>query len=261
MSEVEQDPTQNEQSDTPDSPDHAQDTPPDPPDNPEQPDDQPGQPDEDQPATPDQTPTPDPAASGMSAAQAEKAAKDAAADWNRLRQRTIDRWEGEGEYLRDCPLCLDQHKGLVDLRHAGNYPREAVDAVMGFLGLAREQDYKQSGSHNACTFCDANGKVATGSKVPEFTTVTCPECNGYGYTPPPTPSKIVVDGPVGNVVQLPPPTDDLEHGEVDDMGEPRVLPDGRLNPNYGMRPAYKVMVEPFGVTAGLTTMNAPAAAP
>ena len=184
-------------------------------------------------------------------AQAEKIMRDATNDWERFKKRTVERWQGEGEYLRDCPLCFDQHKGLVDLRHAGHYPQEIVDAVMGFLGLARERAYKQSGKHQTCSFCDGEGKVQTGSHVPGKTTVDCPECRGYGYTPPPGHALATATSHNGEVIDAPNPVDDLEHGEYDEFDEPRILPDGRENPNFGRRPAYKVPVEPWGVTAGL----------
>lgn len=221
------------------------------PDSPDGPSD-PDEPGPDAEHAPPVAPTP----AGLNAEQADKIANDAARDWQRFKQRTIDRWEGEGEYLRDCPLCLDQHKGLVDLRHAGNYPREIISGVMGFLGLARERDYKQSGSHTPCSFCDANGKVATGSHVPEHVTVTCPECRGFGYTPPPTAQGTVVALPGVTAPPPPPPTADIETGDVDNWGEPKILPDGRPNPNFGRQPAYKVQVEPYGATAHLNTVNA-----
>lgn len=188
---------------------------------------------------------------GLTEAQAEKIMRDATNDWQRFRDRTVKRWEGEGEYLRDCPLCFDQHKGLVDLRHAGHYPQEITDAVMGFLGLARERAYKQSGKHQTCSFCDGEGKVQTGSHVPGKTTVDCPECKGYGYTPPPGLAVAASTSHNGEVIDEHNPVDDLEHGEYDEFDEPRILPDGRENPNFGRRPAYKVTVEPWGVTAGL----------
>jgi hypothetical protein len=42
-----------------------------------------------------------------------------------------------------------------------------------------------------------------------------------------------------------------EQPDVDEWQEPRILPDGRENPNYGMMPHRKMLVEPWGVTAGL----------
>jgi hypothetical protein len=197
-----------------------------------------------------------PTGAGMTEQEAEKIRKAAEGDWERFKARTVARWKGEGANLLDCPLCLDGHKGLVDVRDAGQYPKAIVDNVMSFLGLAREQDYKQSQSHNACSFCDANGKVATGSHVPEFTTVTCPECKGYGYTPPPTGNGTVTQissAPSAASAGVP---DDIQTGEIDNWGELRTLPDGRPNPNFGKQPSFKILVEPYGVTANLTATAA-----
>lgn len=192
------------------------------------------------------------AADGMSQEQGQKIANERSKAWERFKQATIEKWLEEGAHLRDCPLCFDSHKGLVDVRDAGMYPKEITDSVMAFLGLAREQDYKQSSSHTPCSFCDANGKVATGSHVPEFTTVTCPECKGYGYTPPPSSGATVT--PIGAAPSAPQigVPDDIQTGEVDNWGELRILPDGRPNPNFGKQPSFKVLVEPYGVTASLT---------
>ena len=38
------------------------------------------------------------------------------------------------------------------------------------------------------------------------------------------------------------------------MNEPRILPDGRQNPNFGKWPQYKIQVAPYGVTAGLNAV-------
>lgn len=190
--------------------------------------------------------------SGLSQTEAEKIIKDAGSDWQRFRQRTVDRWQGEGEHLRDCPMCFDSHKGLVDLRDAGQYPRELVNSIMAFLGLAREHDYKQSAKHNPCSFCDSYGKVATGSQVPEFATTTCPECKGYGYMPPPGGAGLEQGNGAGDHAAIPAPVTDIEQGEIDNWGEPKILPDGRPNPNFGKQPSFKVLVEPYGITANLS---------
>lgn len=196
-----------------------------------------------------------PAAEGMSQSEAEKIRKQAFTDWGRFRERTIERWQGEGAHLLDCPLCLDSHKGLVDIRDAGQYPKEIVNNVMAFLGLAREIDYKQSASHTPCSFCDANGQVSTGSRVPEFATTTCPECKGFGYTPPPfAGGTVTAIGAAPSAPQVGVP-DDIQTGEVDNWGELRILPDGRVNPNFGKQPSFKVLVEPYGVTANLTAQE------
>jgi len=188
---------------------------------------------------------------GLSDHEFQKIARDAASDWKRLRARTIDRWGPDGQRLVDCPLCLEQHKGLIDPAHAGQYPKEIADAVMGFLGMQVERNYKSSGKHNQCSFCDGEGKVATGSNVPEHRNVTCPECKGFGYTPPPGTATAAPANGAGDGSFVHDPHEDIVTGDFDNWNEPRLLPDGRQNPNYGKQPAFKTSVEPYGVTAGL----------
>src|SRR5579859_8198058 len=48
-----------------------------------------------------------------------------------------------GERVTRCPLCKDDHPAFVDLADAGRYPQQLTDAVMSFLGFAREIEYKQ----------------------------------------------------------------------------------------------------------------------
>ncbi len=210
---------------------------------------------EEEAADPGPEPEPEPSELEM-----EAAAKKSQTAWKRYSSTIAGHWDGTGAELRECPLCLDQHKGFVDLRFAGHYPKEMVDAIQTYLGVSVERSYKQSGKHNACTFCDAEGKVSTGSNVPKFRSVPCPECKGFGYTPPPSAGGQAAGNGAGDASSVPydppSPADDLTHGDVDEFGEPTFLPDGRENPNYGKRPAYKVQVEPWGTTANLTAQSA-----
>ena len=123
--------------------------------------------------------------------------------------------------------------------------------VMRFLGFATEQEYAASQTVRACGACEAKGKVSTGSTVAGHETITCPTCKGYGYTPPPNAAQTAPAG--AEVVPFAPtaavplaPQDD-----IDEWGEPLILPDGRENPNYGKMPHRKELVEPWGITAGL----------
>lgn len=165
-------------------------------------------------------------------------------------------YEDEAENLLDCPLCPTFHKGMIDARFAGQLPEDVVDAVKFYLGFAREQGYESSTLHQACAQCGGKGKVKTGSTVPGHETISCPDCKGYGYMPPPAATQ-------GNVVKLVPEQAQETNDQVlqspddtDEWGEPRILPDGRENPNFGRMPNRKVLVEPYGVTAGMNTANA-----
>ena len=168
-------------------------------------------------------------------------------------------FEEDANQLIPCPLCPGMHKGFVNVHDAGKVPREIVNDAMRYLGQAFEVEYKESPTHRPCGVCDGYGQVSTGSRVPGNEKIRCSSCNGYGYTPPPGPG---VNGP-GNVAGVSQVVAgalaDLDHPAIDSMGEPEILPDGRPNPNYGKWPQYKVLVEPWGVTAGLVadTVAAP----
>src|SRR5690348_8251106 len=155
-----------------------------------------------------------------------------------------------------CPLCPDMHKGFIDVRDAGNVPEEIKSVVMEYMGFARPIDLRPDPLTRTCGVCDGEGRTATGSHVQGNDSRTCPECRGYGYLPPPAENT----NGVGRAADFHAPvgehTAPLEEPEVDVAGEPKLLPDGRLNPNYGKWPQYKVVVPPWGVTAGLTVQDA-----
>lgn len=162
------------------------------------------------------------------------------------------------EYAHDlieCPMCPDMHKGYLNIHDAGRVPEDIKTAVMQFLGFAREVDYPHSSQHRTCQECDGLGKVRTGSRVPGKETVGCAACHGAGFIGPQaatgnghTEIDPSLSGPL--VHGLDTPTD-----EVDEWGEPRILPDGRENPNFGKMPHRKIQVEPWGTTAGLNALD------
>jgi hypothetical protein len=193
---------------------------------------------------------------GYSFEQAEKAAKASATDWKRYSERIKEKWSGYEQNLAECPLCTDDHKGFIDLTMAGRYPDELRRVIMEFLGLAQPIEYVQSQHTKTCTHCQGEGKVRSGSRVPEFAIRKCDDCNGFGFLPPPQGARngAVID-PQSLAVDLP-PAEDFERGDFDEFNQPQTLPDGRTNPNYGRRPAYWIPVEPWGNTVGLTAQDA-----
>jgi hypothetical protein len=162
--------------------------------------------------------------------------------------------------LEPCPLCFTRIPGFVDMEYAGAVPQELKDATMAYMGFAREQDYQPDPGITTCRSCGGLGKTATGSKVPGNETTTCRVCLGYGYEPPPSSSPTnLISAPATHhpAGEAPVP---VATGDVDISGEPRILPDGRQNPNFEKWPQYKIPVEPYGVTANLTAQDAPVAA-
>jgi hypothetical protein len=159
--------------------------------------------------------------------------------------------------IHGCPLCPTPHKGFVNLNDAGRLPDFVSDEVKVFLGFAREQDYEQASNIEPCAQCKGKGKVLTGSKVAGNESVQCRNCNGFGYYPPPVAAGS--EGPAQNVVHFPAGErpEPVDNGDMDLSGEPRILPDGRPNPNFGLWPQYKIQVPPWGTTAGLTAQDVP----
>lgn len=165
-------------------------------------------------------------------------------------------YEDEFQYLAECPLCPDNHKGYVDLRSAGYVPQEVQDAVRMYFGVMREQDYAHSPTMHTCPDCEGKGKVATGSTVPEFVTVQCQRCGARGFIGDQLPEFPVNGQVTGPTVYQPERPATQAYDETDEWDEPRILPDGRENPNFGKMPNRKIAVEPWGTTAGLNAMSA-----
>lgn len=152
-----------------------------------------------------------------------------------------------------CPLCASgMAPGFVNKHDLGRVPDEVAANVTMYLGFARETEYPSARGITVCADCEGLGKVSTGSRVAEHMTVTCPACKGYGYTPPPgvTAAGTVQNGEAAAAVAH--ALADLDTPERDNWGEPRVLPDGTLNDNFGKQPQFKSVHPVFGVTANLT---------
>ena len=215
-----------------------------------------------------------PVEAGMSMEDAMEASKGASGDWKRFKARTVERWKPIAGQLMDCPLCLDQHKGMIDLTHAGQYPPEIVRVVQEYLGLVVPVQLSESRYFETCPECQGEGNVLTGSHLGDKRTAPCPDCGQKGYLPTAayrekygkaaqtlTAAATLVDangdggerdGLTGPLHYQGPLPDDIQHDEYDEFQQPRLLPDGRDNPNYGRRPAYWVQVEPWGNTVGLS---------
>lgn len=207
---------------------------------------------------PEETPPPEetPVARGISDEAREARFRKADRAVANYAKRIGEIYEEDAAALTLCPLCPDIHKGFVNVQDAGMVPDDVKNAVMLFLGYARERDYPQAPNVHGCATCAALGKVATGSKVAGKETMTCPECHGYGYAPPPGSPQAFTSDTNGHVEHEEFVATGAGVPDVDPTGEPRLLPDGRENPNYGKWPQYKIQVEPWGTTQGLTAQDA-----
>jgi len=152
-----------------------------------------------------------------------------------------------------CPLCASGSvPGFLNRHDLGRVPDEVTANVQTFLGFAREQEYLQGPGLSTCQACDGRTKVKTGATAGEHMTITCPICKGYGYTPPPG-AAAPGNGTAPDVAELVAANiAELDVPDRDNWGEPRVLPDGTLNSNYGKMPQFKSVHPTYGVTAQLT---------
>jgi hypothetical protein len=170
-------------------------------------------------------------------------------------KRITELWEDDATELVPVALSPGAPPGFLYLPDAGRVPDELKLPVMEFFGIAREQDYADDPFTVACVTCHGKGATRTGSAVPGQEKRTCPTCAGKGFT--------VVGQPEGNGaadVSVGPgpallPSDDFPRSDVDNWGEPRILPDGRPNPNFGKQPQFKELVEPWGTTANLNAQD------
>lgn len=207
---------------------------------------------------PDEEPEPEPDEPNPTPEAAEKAFKTVERSFTNYTQRVSDLVEVTGLPLEPCPLCPSQHKGFIDMSQAGAMPQEIKDVTMYYLGFPREQDYEPDPDTAVCGTCKGKGRLALPGSVAGNESKQCGTCRGFGYTPPPSDgtarvtSSADVHSPAGE--QIAP----LDLNEVDVSGEPKILPDGRPNPNFGLWPQYKVEVPPYGVTVNLTAQDTPA---
>ena len=201
------------------------------------PEDEPVQPDT-HPEQPEPQETTEQPAGAISEEEAMRATKDSEADWKRFETRTRDRWGAEAEHFMSGPLCLDQHKGLIDVRHAGLYPEEAVNVISQYLNIVRPVTLRQMPDTRTCDVCDGEGEGLTGSNNPKYRKKVCPACKGFGYLPPPHGAESHNGTPPPELIPVSDTNPPLPVGDLDDFGHPRLLPDGRDNPNFGKMPKY-----------------------
>jgi hypothetical protein len=152
-----------------------------------------------------------------------------------------------------CPLCAaGSVPGFVNKHDLGRVPDQVQANVTMFLGFAREQEYEQDPGTNMCPTCKGRTKVKSGALAGEYIVRGCPNCNGYGFVPPPGTAAVgnghapsVAEQVAGNLA-------DLEVPDRDNWNEPRILPDGTINTNHGKMPQYKTVHPVYGVTANLS---------
>ena len=182
-------------------------------------------------------------------------------------RRRVEELLGEDfDSLIPCELCSFDIPGYHWPAEIQQPIDETHDRLLRVLREPAAPEYREARTVSACNGCDGWGKVKSGSHLASHELVTCPDCKGYGYVPPPVPgqsgygaasgvqgsgiglaqengSGVAFDPVSGEVItagaEEPQPPED-----ADIWGSPRLLPDGQENPNYGKMPQYKVPTLP-----------------
>lgn len=183
---------------------------------------------------------PQPVQHGRSPEDLEKMRKkldQSAATWTRRVEELLGDDFG---MLIPCELCSFDIPGFHWPAEIQTPISEQHDRLLRVLREPAAPEYRAATQVRQCGDCDGYGKVNSGSKLPQHSTVTCPACKGYGYVPPPVPGgNGVVTAPVAGI-ELAQEEEQEAPADADIWGSPRLLPDGQENPNYGKMPQYKI---------------------
>jgi hypothetical protein len=132
-------------------------------------------------------------------------------------RRIAEKWGDDAIHLAPFNIDPSAPPGFIDMRNAGHVDEDTKAAAMEFLGFPREQDYEPDPEARQCGICKGKGRTK--------------------------------HAPAGERVEP------LASGDVDSWQQPRILPDGRPNPNYGKTPDYWIDVAPWGSTRFLTAQS------
>lgn len=202
-------------------------------------------------------PAPDPAEpQGASPEQWDARFKKADQAFARYEKSIRGIFEDDADALVVIAISPGAPPGFVNMNDAGRVPDDFQAPVMEFFGISREQDYADDPYTDTCDTCKGKGNTRTGSSVPGKEKRVCPTCNGAGFTIEGVEiengHRVAAEANLSDAS----PLDDFVQGDRDNWGEPKILPDGRPNPNHGKFPQFKELVEPWGVTANLGAQDA-----
>jgi hypothetical protein len=171
------------------------------------------------------------------------------------RRKIFDKWEEDALTLVPFNIDSGAPPGFIDTRNAGHVDEDTKAAAMEFLGFPREQDYEADPDAQQCATCKGKTKTKTGSNDPAHATRTCPTCKGFGYTiAGRAPSDVAAPTNGATSVTLA-PVEPVSTGDFDAWNQPRILPTGVPNPNFGKTPDYWISIPPWGDTRGLTAQD------
>lgn len=116
--------------------------------------------------------------SGMTEKELEKAHAKIVAENERHAGRVGQIMGEDAQDLIPCPLCSGFVAGLI-------FPVQPPDEVKArtllMLGMGPTGEFKRHPQFAECSACGGEGKVETGSKVFEYVTKNCPDCQGTGF--------------------------------------------------------------------------------
>lgn len=78
-----------------------------------------------------------------------------------------------------CPCCAQDFPGVVTPAPRNE---DAIAATRALIGLPDLSTYVEDRFARQCERCQGRGKTLTGSRVPEYATIRCKQCNGTGFT-------------------------------------------------------------------------------
>ena len=163
-----------------------------------------------------------------------------------------DLWGDDAVKLTRWMIGPNSPYGYISETDVGRLPDDFKQGLETVLGTVREQDYEPDPNAAPCPTCKGKGKTKLPSAVAGQDSRVCPTCNGAGWLEQGGPSANGVTEGVRAPALALAIAPDIQHGDVDEWGEPRILPDQRPNPNFGKLPQHKVTVEPYGITRLIT---------
>jgi hypothetical protein len=145
----------------------------------------------------------------------------------------------EAQFLVPCELCDPTIPGFhwpADLEQ----PRDELHArLIEVLKRGTGPGYVKDPDTEQCDRCKGEGKTETGSNVPGQEYRACTKCKATGFVilrGVTSAAENGAEGPQPILAAVGAPT---VVADADPWGSPRILEDGRENPNYGRMPQFK----------------------
>lgn len=94
----------------------------------------------------------------------------------------MEQWAIEQEQpLVRCPVCIPETPGYIFHPAHVALTQDQLNACNILAGNPLMPDFQPIPTARTCPACNGEGRVLTGSKVTNKTTIECPECSGSGW--------------------------------------------------------------------------------